>query len=248
MKIHGLKIWLEPDHRIPVFFRLRYERIEVPIKDVLLEGIHPESTMGPNGDWCQAAELFAQKINGASCRYEPLSVHRLNSDILPVRNGAMHDRRTALGRTLEFVERNVYFADGVSYDQIVKQAGKYLRQHWCRDPVWNLMVGSRSGFSELRAFLKQKHPQLKIGSYDDMKELDLAELLSVDDFFAEEQSIVQDGLMCHNFRKPVALHGLTDDQHRLRFLKRIEWFEIVINPSSAYGHGHVKYTCGLKGN
>jgi len=34
----------------------------------------------------------------------------------------------------------------------------------------------------------------------------------------------------------------------LRFLKRIEWFELVVNPSSAYGHGHVKYTCGLKGN
>ena len=248
MKIHGLKIWLEPDHRIPVFFRLRRERIEVPIKDVLLEGIHPESAMGMNGDWCQAAELFAQQINGAGFRYEPLSVHQLNSDILPIRNGQIHDRRTALESTLESVERHVYFADSVFYDHIVKQAGKYLRQHWSRDHAWNLMVGSRSGFTELRTFLKQKHPKLKIGSYDDMNDLDLAGLLSIDDFSVEEQSIVREGLTCHNFRYPDVLAGLTDTQHRLRFLKRIEWFELVVNPSSAYGHGHVKYTCGLKGN
>lgn len=248
MKILGLKVWLEPDFRIPAFLRLRCEGIEVPIKDVLLEGIHPESAMGMGGDWCQAAELFAQKLNDTICRFESLSVHRLDMDVQMVRGGALHDRRTALERTLEFVERDVYFADDVSYDQIVKQAKTFLRNHWSREHAWNLMVGSRSGFAELRAFLKRKHPRLKIVSYDDMKELNLAELLSVDDFLAEEQSLVREGLACHNLRKPVALHDLVDGRHRLRFLKRIEWFEMVVNPSSAYGNGHVKYTCSLKGN
>ena len=66
MKIYGLKVWLEPDHRIPVFLRLKCECIEVPIKDVLLEGIHPESAMGISSDWCQAAELITQKLMQAA--------------------------------------------------------------------------------------------------------------------------------------------------------------------------------------
>ena len=185
----------------------------------------------------------------ASGRYEALTAHRLNGEIGVVRGGFHHhDRRTALERTLEVVERNVYFADDVSYEQIVQQAKKFLCTHWSRDHAWNLMVGSHSGFAELRVFLKQKHPKLKIGSYEDMKGLDLAELISVDDFLAEEQSIVQEGLMYHNFRHPGILAGLTDSQHRLRFLNRIEWFELVVNPSSAHGNGHVKYACGLRGN
>lgn len=247
MKIYGLKVWLEPDFRIPAFSRLRYERVEVSIKDVLLEGIHPESAMGLSGDWCQAAEIFTRRLNQDSNRYDELTAQRLNIEILPVRDGYHHDRRTALGRTLEQLEHSVYFADDVTYDRIVKRAKKYLSTHWSHDRAWGLLNSSRSGFSELRTFLKQKYPKLKIASYDDMKDLDLAALLSVEDFKDEEQGLVLEGLDCRNFRKGSALHGLTDEKHRLRFLQRIEWFEMTINSGMALTNGHVKYACGLHG-
>lgn len=204
--------------------------------------------MGLSGDWCQAAELITRKLNGACFRYDALTAQRLNVEILPVRDGFHHDRRTALERTLEQVEHGVYFADEVTYDRIVKRATKYLRTHWSYDHVWGLLNSSRSGFSELRVFLKQKHPTLKIASYDDMKDLDLAGLLSVDDFMVEEQSLVLEGLSCRNFRKPSVLQGITDENHRLRFLDQIKWFEMTINPGRTHDSGHVKYSCGLHGN
>jgi hypothetical protein len=248
MKIYGMKVWLEPDHRIPAFLRLGYERIEVPIKDVLLKGIHPESVMGVSGDYCQAAELFSRKLNEAEHRFDSLSVQHLNAEIVMAQHGNYHDRRTALERTLEMVGHGVYFAEDVSYDRIVKLARKYVSSHWSHERAWNLLRSSRSGFSELRAFLKQKHPKLKVGSYDDMNDLDLANLLSVGDFMDEEQSLVLEALCCRNFRKVSALRGLTDDRHRLRFRDRIDWFELVINNGRLHDHGQVKYSCGVHGN
>ena len=247
MKIQGLKVWLEPDPRIPALLVLRYEAVEVPIKDVLLKGIHPESAMGISGDWCQAAELLANRLNDPAVRYDELTIHRLNSEIAPVRtNGQHYDRRSALKRTLELVSLNVCFADDMSFDRIVGLAREHLRKHWNDDYAWKMLNCGRSGFRELRAFLKQKHPRLKIASYEDMQCLSLSNLLSIDDFKSEEQSLVRIGLARHNLRKTSALWGLTDEDHRMRFIPRIEWLELIINPSRSVGSGHVKYACGLK--
>ena len=247
MKLYGLKVWLEPDHRIPAFMRMGYDRIEVPVEDVLLKGIHPESAMGVSGDFCQAAELFSRRLNDSEHRFESLSVQHLNAEIVMAQHGNYHDKRTALARTLELVGHGVYFADDVTYDRIVKLARKYVSTHWSHEQAWNLLRSSRSGFSELRAFVKQKHPKLKIGSYDDMNDLDLANLLSVGDFMNEEQSLVLEALCCRNFRKVSALRGLTDDTHRLRFRDRIDWFELVVNPNRPHDCGQVKYSCGVHG-
>ena len=35
------RLWLEPDNDIPQFKRLRFEKVTVPLADVLLRGIHP---------------------------------------------------------------------------------------------------------------------------------------------------------------------------------------------------------------
>lgn len=248
MKLYGLKIWLEPDHRISAFSRMGYERIEVPIEDVLLKGIHPESAMGVSGDFCQAAELFSRRLNDGEHRFDALSVQHLNAEIIVSSQGSYHDKRTALARTLEQVGHGVYFANEVTYDRIVKLARKYASTHWSHERAWNLLRSSRSGFSELRAFVKEKHPKLKIGSYDDMNDLDLANLLSVGDFMDEEQSLVLEALNCRNFRKVSALRGLTDDRHRVKFLDRIDWFELVVNPNRTHDCGQVKYACGVHGN
>jgi hypothetical protein len=222
--------------------------VEVPLADVLQKGIHPVSAMGLTGDWCQAAELLAQRLNRGDRRFAALSPQRLNPDIMTVRDGGLYDKRPALERTLEQVERNVYFTGTVNYDQAVKQAKIRLRNHWTQEKAWALLNDGRNGFGELRAFLKAKHPQLKLGSYDDMRELDLTALLSVDDFMSEEQALINAGLDCRNFRKPEAVADLADGEGRLRFLERIEWFELSINPDMSNGGRHVKYACELKGD
>ncbi|VGO18798.1 hypothetical protein SCARR_00851 [Pontiella sulfatireligans] len=204
--------------------------------------------MGLTGDWCQAAELLARSLNRADRRFPELSPQRLNYDIIAVRDNPLYDKRPALERTLEQVARDVYFVEGVSFDSAVKQAKAFLTRRWTQEKAWALLSDGRNGFSEMRAFLKVKHPKLKIGSYDAMRDLDLTALLSVEDFAAEEQALLHAGLECRNFRQPQAVTDQLDDHNRLRFTDRINWFELVINPGQAHTGGHVKYGCELKGS
>ena len=168
MKIQGIKLWLEPDHLIPVFLRLRAQAVEVPVADVLLKGIHPESAIGLGGDWCQAGELLAQTLNRERFRFDPLSVHRLNADIVPLKDGFHHDRRTGLQRGIDSVCGSVYFAEQANYSLILEKAVERLRDHWRNDVAWNLLRANGGRFSEMRTFLKKKHPDLALRSYDDM--------------------------------------------------------------------------------
>lgn len=247
MKIQGIKLWLEPDHLIPAFLRLRAQTVIVPIADVLLKGIHPESAIGLGGDWCQAGELLAQTLNRERFRFDPLSVHRLNADITPLKDGFHHDRRTGLQREIESVCGSVYFAEDADYSLILEQAIKRLRDHWRNDVAWNLLRSNGGRFSEMRTFLKKKHPDLAIRSYDDMNALFLSELLSVDDFLDQEKSLISEALACQNFRRASAISEITDDQGRLRFTNRIEWFELLFNPGRLPSTGLVKYACEVRG-
>lgn len=247
MKIQGIKLWLESDHLIPAFLRLRSEPVEVPVADVLLKGIHPESAMGIGGDWSQAGELLARTLNRECFRFDPLGVHRLDTDIVPMKDGFHHDRRTGLQRGLDSVCGSVYFAEQADYSLILGKAVERLRTRWNGESAWNLLRADGGRFSEMRAFLKKKHPDLKISSYDDLKGLFICSLLSVDDFIDQEQSLISEALACHNFRRASVIHEMTDDQGRLRFLDRIEWFELVINPGRLPGTGRVKYACEVRG-
>ncbi|VGO15108.1 hypothetical protein PDESU_03688 [Pontiella desulfatans] len=248
MKIQGIKLWLEPDHLIPVFLRLRAQAVEVPVADVLLKGIHPESAIGLGGDWCQAGELLAQTLNRERFRFDPLSVHRLNADIVPLKDGFHHDRRTGLQRGIDSVCGSVYFAEQADYSLILKKAVERLRDHWRNDVAWNLLRANGGRFSEMRTFLKKKHPDLALRSYDDMNALFLSELLSVNDFLDQEQSLISEALACMNFRRASAISEITDDQGRLRFANRIEWFELLVNPRCLPNSGLVKYACEVRGN
>ena len=247
MKIKGIKVWLEPDLRMPVFLCLRCQSVEVPIRDVLLEGIHPESALGMSGDWCQAAEMLTQTLNQERYRFAPLSVHRLNFDVAPSKDGFHHDRRTGLERTLEAVSNSVYFTDQADYSLILNTSIERLRNHWNEDSAWNLLRSGGGRFSEMRTFLKEKHPDLKVSSYEELNGLRMSSLVSVEDFLPQERSVVGEALACQNFRHTAVLDELTDSQHRMRFLKRIEWFGLVFNPGRLPGNGHVKYACELRG-
>jgi len=248
MKLQGIKLWLEPDHLIPVFLRLRTRAVDVPIVDVLLKGIHPESAIVIGGDWCQAGELLAQKLNQERFRFDPLSVHRLNSDIVPLKNGFHHDRRTGLQRGIESVCSSVYFAERADYSLILERAIEHLKTNWNDEAAWNLLRASGCRFSEMRAFLKKKHPKLKVSGYDDLNDLFLRDLLSVEDFIGQEQSLIGEALACMNFRRASVIDEVTDDQGRVRFTDRIKWFELLINPKCLSNSGRVKYACEMRGN
>jgi hypothetical protein len=51
-----------------------------------------------------------------------------------------------------------------------------------------------------------------------------------------------------NFRLASAIDEITDDQGRLRFTNRIEWFELLFNPRCLPNSGLVKYACEVRGN
>lgn len=248
MKIQGIKLWLEPDPWMPAFSRLRAQSVEVPVADVLLEGIHPESAIGMGGDWCQAGELLAQTLNRECFRFDALSVHRLNSDIVAFKEGYRQERGSGLQRGIESVSGSVYFAEKADYGLILGAAIERLCTRWNQDTAWNLLRANGGRFADMRAFLKGKHPDLKISSYEDLSGLFLNSLLSVDDFIHQEQSLLCEALTCMNFRRASAVDAITDDQGRLRFIDRIEWFELVVNPGRLPKTGRVKYACEVRGH
>ena len=212
--LQTFRFWLEPDAQFPGFQRLAWEQVDVPIRDVLMGGIHPWTTNNEGTDVHPSLiDAFLIRLNAGAVK--PPELDGYSHDVI-AQQGYYVQRKTRFERTLEFIQKNVYFVERLTYIQLLSIAKERLRSAWDHRLAKTLAERACPGFQELRRFLKAKDPSVKLSGYEDIGQYDLGQLLSLDDFEGRDNLLISEGIPSLNFRKTTFLSGVTDSLGRLR--------------------------------
>ena len=228
---------LEPDQQFPQFRRLAWERVEVSICDILMGGVHPWTTNQDGTDVHPSLiDAFLQRLNDTSVKVAELESFGYGHDVSS-QQGYYYEKKTRFERTLEYIQKNVYFVDDLSYLQLLDVAKRHLRELWSHSIARTLAERACSGFQELRQFLKAKDKSIKLSGRDDVDQYDLGQVLSIDDFDGRDNLLISEAIPSLNFRKSASLGGVTDCQGRLRLVPDIRKVTLTMIPqASEYIH------------
>ena len=107
------RFWLEPDQQFPLFKRLAWEEVDVSIRDVLMGGVHPWATT-PDGLDAHPSliDAFLQRLNDAGAKVAELEAFGYCNNV-SAQQGYYYDKRTRFERTLDSVQKNMCFVDGL---------------------------------------------------------------------------------------------------------------------------------------
>jgi len=224
--LQTFKLWLEPDRDIPQFRRLRWAMVAVPIQDVLLHGIHPWS--GPDKH-STLPEAMLRNVNEETERLPELVQFGYCSDV-NVYSGYAWDKPSRFDRVLQAIHEHVCFVDDLTYLDLLNIAKTRLRNQWTHSMVREMVRDAHPGFQDLRQFLKSKDKQIKLSSYEDVDQYDLAGLLTLDDFEQRDSLIISHGIPVLNFRRASFLAKVTDDEGRLRLVPEIRHVTLTGTP------------------
>ena len=231
------RFWFEPDEEFPMFQRLEAELIDVPLRDVLMEGVHPwaETTDGVDKH-PTLVEAVLMRLNVAVAKpseFEPFGYcNDVSSQSPPYRQ-----RQTRFERTLLHIRKAVYFVEDLTYLQLLETAKRHLRERW--DSGLALMLAQRvhPGFPELRRFLKTKDNAIKLSGHRDLHRYDFGEVLSLEDFEGWDGVLLSAAFPTLNFRRTTFLDQVTDAQGRLRLVPDIRKITLTSVPdASDYVH------------
>ena len=231
--LQTFKLWLEPDRDIPQFRRLRWATVGVSIQDVLLHGVHPWSGPDKHHTLCEA---MLRIVNEEAVRLPDLVQFGYCADV-NVYSGYAWEKPSKFERVLEAIRGQTYFVDDLSYLELLNIAKAMLRSMWTHSTVREMAKDAHPGFQELRQFLKNKDKQIKLSSYEDIDQYDLAEVLTLDDFEQRDNLIISHAIPTLNFRKASSLAKVTDEQGRLRLVPEIRNVTLTETPlKSDYVH------------
>ena len=241
--MNTLKLWLEPDKDIPEFARLKWTTIDVPFRDVLMNGIHPYDI--PNAH-PSAAESIIRKMNDGSNKIVDLESAGYSLDLSMVQ-GFSHQGISRTEQTLNQIESNICFTDSLSYLELMGIAERRLKKRWNNLTVRELAKRAHFGFPALRQFLKSKDKSLKLSGYSDLERYDLSKVLSLDDFRGHDRLLLNDSIPTLNFRRMSSLDRITDDHGRLKLTSEITEFTLTQINSGDVFNGLV-WRCYRKGD
>lgn len=226
MNITTYRLSLETDRDIPSFRRLSWERIEVSLADVFREGIHPHSAVvkSQGRDHTEASTAILAALNDEGTYIPDLKAHGLGCELTGMNGGyhAYHSSTTELDRLFEEVAQSVYFADDLTYEELVEIALTRLRRIWNHRMAREFVQAVGRDFAGIRDFLKSKNPDIRLVGYDSLNDYDLTSFLRVDDFLTEDSLLVSHGIRSHNFRRVSAVNEITDDCGRLKLTTSIK--------------------------
>lgn len=250
MTIQTIQLQLKPDPEIPEIRRLHYQRVEVSLEDVFQQGIHPHSAVATHDlpDQSSAAAAIIKKLNEDDAYVPNLKAHAVGYEVTEAIRGLyFHDGKPCLERQLTSLAANVGFMEDLDYEQLLKLAEQQLRRVWDQRLAREFLNNVGRGFAGMRDLLKSKDPAVAVGSYEDINQMDLARLLSVDDFLAAEQLVLQYGLPFRNFRRASSLGKFTDGQGRIRMTDRITRCQVRFASKTGIGEAGLVYHCEVKG-
>jgi len=220
MRIHTKMLRLEPDKEVPELKRLGFSPVEVTVEDVFLKGIHPHSVVraGNQHDHTGMVDTILATLNEPTAYLAELKTHNLGHEIAVPGYSVYGCTETAdpVDRLLKNLSENIYFADNLTYQQLLDMAITRLKRIWDGGIARNMLANVARDFACMREMLKRKKPDIKVTSYADLDEIDMSRIFAVDDFLTEEQLLLSFGLESRNFRRADAIKAFTDDEGRLK--------------------------------
>lgn len=218
------KLWFEPDTEIPAFKRLHFEAEDVPLKDILHRGIHP--------DWIRASRALSSLKNRlfGILNEDAMKIPQLDSlgYCQHLEESHYYYLYSDLHSVLRKIEKSVLFIDDIDYPVLVEHAAERLRHIWSHKTACSLAQLVYPDFNDLRDFLKRTDKRIKLSGYKDIDKYDLAAVLSVDDFIGHDKAIIATAIEQPNFRKTAFLAAVTTNDGYLSVTERFDWFSLEI--------------------
>ena len=215
--IKTFQLWVEPDGDFPQFTRLKWELFDVPLRDVLLGGVHP--WMGKDKH-PSLVEAILVRLNDDSAKLNDLDPFGYCYDV-SVLTGYYNDNKPRFERALETIRKGIYFVDDLSYIELLAMAKKRLAETWSHGVALALLEQAYPRFDELRRFLKSKDKAVKLSGSADLGRYDLGRILALDDFEGRDRLVIAQAFPSLNLRKNAFLDTVTDSHGRLRLVPEI---------------------------
>ncbi len=250
MTIITYQLSLKPDDFIPRFQRLQIEKVEVSIEEVFRMGLHPHSVLIQEGlaHATRAEEKLLNLLNDDGSCPADLKTHRLCP---AVTTGGFY--RDASGQVKDWLEgalrliaTTVYFAENLTYPELVKIATGQLRSSWSHALARDMVRDAGGDFAGVRDFLKRKDPGICVTGYESLNSYDLSQIISVDDLLTEDGLLIHYGIPTPNFRNASVLGRFVDDQGRLRLAPSIRSCVVTWNPGPPKPETEVTYHCQVE--
>ena len=219
----AIRLYFVNDTEFPIFKRLKWEQIEVPLTDVLLQGIHPYTHVVNTR---MLMEVFQERLNQAKWTPPELATMGYCREFRYGHSGMVGE--VAFLGLLKTISEGVYFSESIPYLNVLELAKKKLRGKWSYSTAHDLLQSAYPRFPDLRKFLKQCDSSVKLQSFSDVGAYDLARMLSVEDFAGMEALLIGHALPVLNFRDASFLASVTDAAGRLRLRDEIRHFKMDV--------------------
>ena len=251
MKIQTYQLRLVVDAAMPLFRRMEFVLVDVPLADVFHKGVHPHShTTGLGHDSWGTADVIVERLNAPGAFVPELSSHQVGHNIVKPTTASSWRRQTTvvLDDLLKTLRTSVYFTEDISYSQLRDIAVARLRETWDHPVARQLARGIGPDFAGIRAFLKSIDPSLKLVGYDSLDDHDLGRVLSVDDFLTEDRLLLLHGIALQNFRRVQAMSRITTSDGRLRLVPNIDRCCVEWREQPGIKEASVQYRCLIDRN
>jgi len=241
------KLWLENDPDIPEFRTLCYKTVEVEIKDILENGIHPW------GDHQYAnrtlVDKFIKETDSEDVKIKEIAEFKYCEDIKGYISSCYYPERSRFESLLNRIGQSIRFVDNITYLELLKLAKTNLARNWDHKTAKRLVHQVYYGFNQIRSFIKSINPKVKLSSYDDLDKYHLGEVLKLEDFDQYDQILISQGMPVTNFRSTRFIKNVTDEHGLLRLKDSIDHFELQPeNRSSIHYENRLHYTGQRKKN
>jgi len=240
------RLWLEKDTDIPRFKRLAFEKVKVPIADVLRRGIHP--WMG--GDVHPSLnDKFAEILNADRMKIAELAQFGYCNEAYCSRSSySYREENSPFQTTLQHIRESVRFVERLSYAELLEIAKERLRQMWSHKVAYRILSRKASGFDAIRTFLKTRDKNIKLSGYEDIEKYDVSKIVCLDDFTGDDAILISEGIPVVNFRSAAFLSQVTDEQRLLRLTDSIRDFQLAIGSKDRMFDGNILYNCRCDGD
>jgi len=211
------RLWLEPDLEVPQFSRLKWELVDVPLRDVLLGGVHP--WMGKE-QHPTLVEAVLKRLNDESAKLDDVEPFGYCHDVSVLTN-YYDGKKPRFEQALETIHKGVRFVGDLSYLELLAMAKQRLTEAWNHTVALDLLEQAYPRFEELRRFLKSKDAAVKLSGAADLGRYDLGRILALDDFEGRDRLVIAQAFPNLNLRRTTFLDMVTDSQGRLRLVPEI---------------------------
>jgi len=248
------RLWLEKDSDLPQFRRLRFEQVEVSLKRVLLEGIHPHGATCSEYSRYDASHLSEKLIeimNLDEFKIQELCQFSYCGDITVIPRIYYtygRDDEDELEGNFKHIRESILFTDKLSYIELLELAKKKLKEKWDHNTARELLTATHYSFNSARSFVKTKDKKVKLSGYRDLDNYPLHEILTLEDFQDYEDTIISHGIKTTNFRQAKLLDKVTTRDGLLRLVPEFLDFQLKWELADSEKDIHITYNCQRKGN